>query len=291
MARTRLSLAKRDIVMHLSSAGRHVYRRKDFVDVLRKNRETWRLRQDETVASFLEYLVHNTELRRVAIDYPYRKEIRYVWGDVPFYEVVQATKPSAYFSHYSAMFFHELTEQVPKTIYLNDEQTPKPSYVGDLRQERIDAAFRRPVRVSRNVAKYGGYRICVLNGKHLKALGVEDMIGPEDARIRVTGVERTLIDATVRPNYAGGVFEVLNAFRQAADRVSANRMSAFLSKMQYVYPYHQAIGFYMEMAGNYRASQVELFRKQPMEFDFYLAHQIGEPVYNERWRIFHPDGL
>ncbi len=95
----------------------------------------------------------------------------------------------------------------------------------------------------------------------------------------------------MRSNYAGGVFEVLGAFRQAADRVSANRMSAFLSKMQYVYPYHQAIGFYMEMAGNYRASQIELFRKQPMELDFYLAHQMGKTAHNSRWRISHPEGF
>lgn len=34
-------------------------------------------------------------------------------------------------------------------------------------------------------------------------------------KIRVTDLERTLIDIAVRPAYSGGVFEVLEAFKNA----------------------------------------------------------------------------
>lgn len=61
----------------------------------------------------------------------------------------------------------------------------------------------------------------------------------------MTKLERTLIDIAVRPNYAGGVHHVLEAYAAAKSRVSVNVLLATLQKMEYVYPYHQVIGFYI----------------------------------------------
>ena len=66
----------------------------------------------------------------------------------------------------------------------------------------------------------------------------------EHGPLRFTNLERTLIDATVRPVYAGGVFEVRKAYELAKEKVSVNRLAALLQKLDYTYPYHQAIGFY-----------------------------------------------
>jgi hypothetical protein len=40
------------------------------------------------------------------------------------------------------------------------------------------------------------------------------------------------------------------------------------------YPYHEAVGFYLERAG-YRSYEMDL-RQQPMDFDFHLTHKMGE---------------
>ena len=42
------------------------------------------------------------------------------------YQILVNLRPKCYFTHYTAMYFHELTEQIPKVIYVNVEQTPKP---------------------------------------------------------------------------------------------------------------------------------------------------------------------
>ncbi len=89
----------------------------------------------------------------------------------------------------------------------------------------------------------------------------------------------------------GHVAEVLEAFRRAQPHVSVNRLCACLSELNYVYPYHQAIGFYLERAGNYRDSQVRLLQKAGMEFDFYLAYQMAKTSYSKTWRLHFPKGL
>jgi predicted transcriptional regulator of viral defense system len=103
-------------------------------------------------------------------------------------------------------------------------------------------------------------------------------------------VERTLIDITVRPVYSGGVFEVLKAFERAKEEVSINKLLGFLNQLNYIYPYHQAIGFYLTKAG-YKESQIKMVKELGINYDFYLDYQIKDPDFSEEWRIYYPKGL
>jgi hypothetical protein len=92
----------------------------------------------------------------------------------------------------------------------------------------------------------------------------------------------------VRPNYAGGVFQVMEAYRAARDRVSVGVLLTTLRKLDYRYPYHQAIGYYMERAG-YTAQALARVAELEMDLDFYLAHGLPNRAYSKRWRLHHPD--
>jgi predicted transcriptional regulator of viral defense system len=131
----------------------------------------------------------------------------------------------------------------------------------------------------------------MLNGLHTGNIGVTEMPGPEGETLRITDVERTLIDIAVRPEYAGGVFEVLEAYRRARDTVSINRLVAYLESIDYIYPYHQAIGFYLTKVNSYNESEVALLRRLEIEYDFYLVHQMREKDYSNEWRLFYPKGF
>jgi predicted transcriptional regulator of viral defense system len=189
------------------------------------------------------------------------------------------------------MYLHNLTDQIPKTIYLNHEQTPKPKPSGKLAQERIDFAFGCKTRLSNTIADYQDSSIRILNSKHTNDLGVIEAEVLDGVNVRLTNIERTLIDITVRPEYSGGPNEVLTAFRNAAEHVSINKLVSILKKVDHVYPYHQAIGFYLEKSGAYRKSQIDLLKKQEMQFDFYLMHQIKNAKYSSNWKLFYPESL
>ena len=124
----------------------------------------------------------------------------------------------------------------------------------------------------------------------LRCLGVEEIAENDGAPLRVTSIERTLIDAVVRPIYSGGVFEVARAYRAAKGRASVAALAQMLHKLNYTYPYHQSIGFYLEKAG-FSAKEVELMREIPMEFDFYLDYAMRQTEYNDRWRLNIPKGF
>lgn len=293
MNRSRLQIAKSDILAFFAAQTQKVFKLREVSAFLSAERGGWRLAQSTTVDVFIKFLMKSGELKKHAFEFPNRPETLYVWGDVPLLGVLQHLKAKSYFSHYTAMRLHGLTEQVPKTVYISHERSRvSATNASELDQGAIDEAFRRPARVSNNAVDFGEQRIVLLNSAYTNMEGVIPHPAGQGSTelVQVTNIERTLIDAAVRPAYSGGVYEVAKAFEQARDTVSVNALGAMLKKLEFGYPYHQAIGFYLERAG-YRSSSLALMRRFPMKFDFYLNHEMAETKYDKTWRLHVPKGF
>jgi hypothetical protein len=297
MSKARIQISRADIIRHFDELPSKVLQLADVARELTLQRNFWRLTQRTTTPLFIKFLLASGKLSAITFPFPppYKKKTLYVWGKVPIHEVLLGIRPKSYFSHYSAVVIHGLTEQAPKTFYVNEEQRLESWLAGKLTQATINAAFKRPVRVTSRVAQTDDLRVVVINGKNTGNLGVieDDITGPAGehfGKIRFTNIERTLIDITVRPVYSGGVSEVMKAFKLAREKVSVNRLAAMLKKLAFIYPYHQAIGFYLERAG-YKPGLLDLFRSMPKEFDFYLTHDMKEKDYVKDWRLFIPKGF
>jgi hypothetical protein len=60
-----------------------------------------------------------------------------------------------------------------------------------------------------------------------------------------------------------------------------------LKRLDYVYPYHQAIGFLMAQAG-YTESEYADLRNIGITYDFYLLHGASNQTYDLNWRVYYP---
>jgi predicted transcriptional regulator of viral defense system len=242
-----------------------------------------------SVTGLIDAIVKARILVKAVLPFPYRQDTRYLFGEVDVLDLIQSLNEQGYFTHFTALDLNNLTEQVPKTIYFNVEQRTSGGD-GQLSQDALDRAFKAQPRLSSNVIEYKGTRIVKVNGRNTNQLGVVVRRRTNAGALRVTDVERTLIDATVRPAYSGGIAVVAKAFELAKESVSVNKLAAYLRKLRYVYPYHQAIGFYMERAG-YESPLLQLLAQFPIEYDFYLQNAMKSPVLNKRWRLYVPKGF
>src|SRR4030042_4583910 len=193
-----------DIIKYLNSLTRQVFDRSDIETILQEQVNSWHIAETTTTETFISFLEERTQLHIERFDFSYRPIIKYVWGKVPLYTLLLSLRPGCYITHSTAMYFHKLTDQIPQVININVEQAPKPRYgSSELDQEGIDLAFANPTRMSHNTAEYDGHTIRLLNGLHTGNTGVIEMPGPEGEVVRITDVERTLIDIAVRPECRG----------------------------------------------------------------------------------------
>jgi hypothetical protein len=259
--------------------------------LLKEHRDEWRLAKSTSSEDFVRFLTEQTRLREAIVtpvNHPKLPPVvRYAWGDASPFQIALSLKRGSYLSHGTAVFLHALTDQLPAIIYVNQEQSEKPRPTGQLTQEALDRAFHGHQRSSNFRFQYDASQLLVINGKNTGRLEVGP-IGRE--QVDATKLERTLIDITVRPAYAGGVYQILEAYRAAKERISVGTLLATLRKLDYVYPYHQAIGFFMYRAG-YEERQYSRLRTLGRLYDFYLAHDIRDCAYDSEWRIFYPKGF
>lgn len=286
-----LKIAHPDISGYFEQSAQKIYTYSDLAKILVARRQVWRLSEGTTVKKFIEFLLENTKFRFIYLESEShetaRPILRYSWGSVSPLVLGASLISGAYFSHGTAVFLHALTDQLPNVIYVNKEQSAKPISRGSLSQRGIDNAFSRPQRQSTFIYRFEDSRFLVLSGKSTGRLEVGSVAINEIESVPVTKLERTLIDIAVRPAYAGGVYQVLEAYRRAKEKVSIATLMATLRRLAYVYPYHQAIGFYMQRAG-YESKQYSRFSDMGLNFDFYLTYDIREREYDSDWRIFYP---
>lgn len=105
---------------------------------------------------------------------------------------------------WSAMSYHELTDQVLSRVYV----------LAPYMNEKKRSLYRY---------KIDGYDYLLIQIQKEHFWGVERRV-IDGIKISITDLERTLLDGLIRPNYCGGFREVLNAFATAKDRLDIDKI-------------------------------------------------------------------
>ncbi len=292
MRTSQLEKAKNQISQFFEANSKRAYTEKALEIILSSNRDNWKIPGGKKVTDFADFLVKSLLMEKsIILKNDSANPITiFTWKSKDDLTILNGLRNGSYFSHYTAMSLHSLTEQIPKSIYLNHEHSKpisesKPSL---LSQNSIDQAFSKEQRKSDDIYSFNNRKIFLLNGKYTKRLGVINRI-QQDQSYSFTDLHRTLIDIAIRPSYSGGVFEVLQAYENAKNSVDPYLIKKYLDKLNYIYPYHQVIGFYLEKAG-YDNKILKIFNEK-INYKFYLTYNIRNPQLDERWNLYFPKGM
>ena len=210
-------------------------------------------------------------------------------------EVMLAFQPAFYFSHHSALYFHELTNQEPKSFYLTKETMGRVAiHTTDLNPIKLQHIFSKSPRATNNYFSYQSSKGYLLEKQDLGRIGVEsttlNLGGKSERTIHKTSIERTLIDSVINPQYSGGIKTVISAYSKA--NIDISKLYMCYEAYGPLYPYWQSIGLILQMAkgGTWGESWIELFPKP--EMDFYLDRNFREGwSYNDVWKVHFPKGI
>lgn len=290
--KNQLELSLQPIEFFFNNAAIKSFTEYKFRDIYKRNGKTWNIPSGHPASQVLEYLENKGLLTsNTFIDDSNKSKLIYSWKSDDEYTIISGLKSDSYFAYYTSLFLHQLTSQIPKTIYLNFEHksiTGAKEIEKVLTQKEIDDAFNGSQRKSSLTYFFRDKKIILTNGKFTGKLGV--MRNQNNGQwFEYTDLERTLIDIAVRPVYAGGVFEVLEAYKMAKGKLDLKKLKNYLTTLNYIYPYHQAIGFYLEKAG-YSLEEYGIFQEN-IKFNFYLTYDIRNREYSELWKLYYPKGV
>ncbi|NQX42311.1 Transcriptional regulator, AbiEi antitoxin, Type IV TA system [Pedobacter steynii] len=291
--KSRISIALTSIKNRLLKYQPHIFHEEDLRHIFLKGKKKWNLPAAMNHRKFIEALENEGLIGLCHFDFETEWHEGYYLHSSPDYYVVSQLIPHSYISHASALNIWGMTEETQDKIYVNREQsqTQSKSIKGKLVQTGIDSAFKGPQRQTGLVTIFDGKEVIFVKGKSTNQLGVLDFDLKGKEQIRVTDLERTLIDCVVRPAYAIDPTLMIKVFRKAKDFITVSTLANYLDELDYTYPYHQSIGFYLEKAGNYTESEIHLFRSKVIEYNFYLAYGMTEPAYSENWKLYFPRHL
>ncbi|MFQ5685452.1 MAG: hypothetical protein ACE5GV_02210 [Candidatus Scalindua sp.] len=212
------------------------------------------------------------------------------------YVIAQAMFPKEYFGNLTSIYYHSLTNQVPKAIYIcYEKKSAKRKKVNTVNSNELRRNFIKPHRHTKHVYTLNDYEIIVVERlAKISGSGVVESHRPGTLlpnTSRVTCIERALIDAVVSPQYNGGIVSVYTYFRNARDMLNMARLIKIYRQLEFVYPYSQSIGFLLDRAGMSKYASV-IYKNFPPEHSFFVDHDAKTTwVYDEKWKLYYPAGL
>lgn len=192
-------------------------------------------------------------------------------ADVHEYEVAMALVDPAAISHWSAMHFHGLTMQIPRTVFVlttSRTRLPRSSPSRGSRPSGLDLAARTPYRfIQVKPERYFGTQAAWLG----------------ESRIIVTDPERTLVDGLSRPWFCGGFGEVMTAFEARMAQLQLDRIIEYALKLDVATA--KRLGWVLQNLG---VSQDDLSRLQQVPIKSVrrlVADGPNQGPYDRRWML------
>jgi len=134
------------------------------------------------------------------------------------FEMAMAMVNPAAISHWSALNYHGLTEQIPRWVFVTTTAKSVP------RQRRAKS--------SRSEKGYpvGGMVYQFIQVKPERFFGIEE-VWVNEARVKMTDPERTLLDGLLAPRYCGGFTEIFHIFTVLGTRLDLDRIIEYALKL------------------------------------------------------------
>lgn len=213
-------------------------------------------------------------------------------------EIAVAFHPRSYLCYQTALFWNELTEQVPRTFYIAKERpgtSSKTAARESFDEYELRDAFVKLPKEHPNVAMFGEYRFVFLARAYTNNAGVETRLVPFKKNMvptLITGLERTLLDCISAPENAGGIANVVDAMRRASNRVDIELLIELYTKLEFKYPHWQRIGLLLERIASPKHAMKWRVRFGIPKSKFYLAkgYKLGWE-FDESWSVYYPQGL
>jgi len=146
------------------------------------------------------------------------------------FEIAMSLAKKASISFYSAFHYHQLTEQLPRVIFVS-----------------VPSTMTVPLEGNKLMCHINGIEYRFFKQTEGLVFGYSDVWINREALITITDLERTLLDGLRFPQYCGGFQEVFHAFKISKDRINKKKIIDYALQMERVTI--KRLGYMFEVVG------------------------------------------
>lgn len=181
------------------------------------------------------------------------------------FEIATQLADDCIISHFSAFHYYGLTDQIPQVIYVT-------------------------VKTGTVIPRAGeGKRIMVWGVPYIfSQIKLSQFFGHNtiwvgETKIKITDKERTLVDGLIKPQYCGGITEVISAYKQGLPELNIKTLIDYSLKLDA--SVCKRLGWILEKHG---ISEKFLLKLEQVPFKGFIKLDVSAPSkgsYNKRWQI------
>lgn len=197
-------------------------------------------------------------------------------------EILFEAHPYSTISHISALVIHGLTDELPKLITAT-KPSKRPADLYPLDTIAEDWIGIAPPLI-RRFASIQGQRIEWCGVAPERYFGFREY-RPHGYALRVTDVERTLLDALQTPALSGGIENVLRAWLLGRDVIDVESLVSYVERLN-VGILRQRVGYVLDQLALPNPKRDAWLAKAPRGGSSKLvATEAYSPSYDERWNL------
>lgn len=209
------------------------------------------------------------------------EKIRYTLNkEFNIYDFVYSLEKNGFFSMFTSLNIQGLTNFRDNFIFISKERMKRVNFKSkDITQEAIDKAFTNKPRRTKAYATIYNYNVVILESNNTQEIGIIKYKG-----YKISSINRAFVEIISNIQYSKTPDDVIYEFNNLKDKLDINEIFNIIEKFDFVYPYYQLAGYYLEKIGFLKEELSKFFNKKT-DLIFYTIKNKEKYTLDEYWAI------
>jgi len=182
----------------------------------------------------------------------------------------------------TALNIQALSDFREEYIFVSKERSTKIEQGNvTLTQENIDNAFSKKPRRTNAYDKIDNHVVVLLEANKTDTFEVIEYNG-----YRVSSVNRAFVEMITNVQYLQSSETIIEVFTKIKEKLNLDTIYTIIEKFDFIYPYFQLAGFYLEQIGFLKAELVKFYDKKS-KLNFYTQKNKNHYEFDEYWKVYY----
>lgn len=208
---------------------------------------------------------------------------RYTFSqDFNIYDFCNSLEKNSFFSMSTALNIQALSDFREEYIFVSKERSTKIEQGNvTLTQENIDNAFSKKPRRTNAYDKIDNHVVVLLEANKTDTFEVIEYNG-----YRVSSVNRAFVEMITNVQYLQSSETIIEVFTKIKEKLNLDTIYTIIEKFDFIYPYFQLAGFYLEQIGLLKAELIKFYDKKS-KLNFYTQKNKNHYEFDEYWKVYY----